>query len=385
MPPFCHATGWGLLGRQQNGHLENDNPMSNPVPTTTLERPALPITDPAPSAPRGIPTSSSWAVRYGDRVYSAVTFLASLSIFVIIIWLAVQLALSSHQSIHQFGWHFITRSVWDETSDIYGILPFIFGTLYSSLIALVLAVPVSIGAAIFLSELSPQWIRTPATFLIELLAAIPSVVYGLWGIFLLLPWLKMHVMAPLSSRIETMPDNTWIMMRLHHILEGLFGGLAIGPSMLAAGIILAIMIIPFITAVTRDLLRAIPRAQREGSYALGATQWETISRVVLPYAKAGIVGAVILGLGRALGETMAVTMLIGNQSPSTPSGVSWSLFDTGYTMASALANKFNEAGPGMNMSALVEIGLVLFGVTIIVNVLARLLVFYTAKDLQGNR
>ena len=155
--------------------------------------------------------------------------------------------------------------------------------------------------------------------------------------------------------------------------------------MLAAGMILAIMVTPFITAVTRDILRAIPRSQREGSYALGATQWETIGQVVIPYAKSGIIGAVILGLGRALGETMAVTMLIGNQSPNTPSGISFSLFDSGYTMSSVLANKFNEAIPGINISALVEIALVLFGVTVFVNIVARLLVFYTAKDLQGGK
>ena len=351
--------------------------MSNPLPGAMLKRP-LPVAPTEPhaagrgDAPGGLALGG---VRIGDRIYSALTLLASLSIFVIIIWLAVQLASASGLSIHRFGWHFVSRSDWDETTDIYGILPFVFGTLYSSLIALILAVPVSIGAAVFLAELAPSWIRTPVTFLIELLAAIPSVVYGLWGIFLLLPWMKAHIMQPVTkSHLPHVP-----------IVGGLFGGLAIGPSMLAAGMILAIMVTPFITAVTRDLLRAIPRSQREGSYALGATQWETISRVVIPYAKAGIVGAVILGLGRALGETMAVTMVIGNQAPSTPSGISWSLFDSGYTMSSALANKFNEAGPGLNTSALIEVGLVLFGVTIVVNILARLLVFYTAKDLQGGR
>ena len=346
--------------------------MSNTVPETVIGRPARPAAiGTKPSGGTAPPTSGS--ARYGDRIYSALTFLASLSIFVIIIWLAISLAQASGLSIHRFGWRFVTGHVWDETTDTYQILPFIFGTLYSSLIALVLAVPVSIGAAVFLSELAPSWIRTPLTFLIELLAAIPSVVYGLWGIFVLLPWMKTHIMQP-GAHLQNLP-----------VVGGLFGGLAIGPSMLAAGVILAIMVTPFITAVTRDLLRAIPKAQREGSYGLGATRWETISRVVIPYAKAGIVGAVVLGLGRALGETMAVTMVIGNQSPSTESGISWSLFDSGYTMASALANKFNEAGPGLNTSALIEVGLVLFGVTIVVNILARLLVFYTAKDLQGRR
>jgi len=322
---------------------------------------------------RSRPVSS--AARVGDKVYGAITFLASLSIFAIILWLIWQLTGASLLSIHRSGWSFITGSNWDEVANIYQAKPFIFGTLYSSAIALVLAVPVSVGAAIFLSELAPRWIRTPATFLIELLAAIPSVVYGLWGIFILIPFLKTYVFKPVvESRLPHLP-----------VIGMLFEGQSAGYSMLAAGVILAIMITPFITAVTRDILRAIPKAQREGSYALGATQWESIGRVVIPYAKSGIIGAVILGLGRALGETMAVTMLIGNQSPNTASGISFSLFDSGYTMASVLANKFQEAIPGLNISALVEVGLVLFVVTVVVNILARLLVFYTAKDVQGGK
>lgn len=324
--------------------------------------------------PAAIPTSGRGA-RLGDQVYSTLIFLAALSIFGIILALLIQLTGNSMESIRHFGLGFVTKSVWDENTNVFGILPYIFGTIYSSFIALVLAVPVSLGAAIFLSELAPRWLRTPVTFLIELLAAIPSVVYGLWGIFILLPWLKTHIMQPVAnSSLPKMP-----------VIGGLFAGDPIGPSMLAAGVILAIMIIPFITAVSRDILRAIPRSQREGSYAMGATWWETISRVVLPYASSGIIGAVILGLGRALGETMAVTMLIGNQAPPTPNGISFSLFNPGYTMSSALANKFNEAGPGLNTSALVEIGLVLLLVTVAVNMLARLLVRLTARDLQGGK
>jgi phosphate transport system permease protein len=326
------------------------------------------------AGPRGFRPSGAGA-RIGDRVYVGVITLASLSIFGIILMLAWQLASSSLPSIQKFGAGYVSGHVWDEVQQTYSILPFIFGTLYSSLIALLLAVPVSIGAAIFLSELAPRWIRTPVTFLIELLAAIPSVVYGLWGIFVMLPWLKAHVMKPLAdSPVQKVP-----------VIGTLLSGAAIGPSMLAAGVVLAIMVVPFITAVTRDILRAIPRAQREGSYGLGATWWETISRVVLPYARSGIIGAVILGLGRALGETMAVTMVIGNNAPESESGISWRLFDPGYTMSSALANKFNEASPGISTAALVEIGLVLFVVTIIVNALARLLIFYTAKDVQGRK
>lgn len=338
-----------------------------------------------------IPPVSSVA-RIGDKIYAAVTFLASLSIFAIILWLVWQLTSASLPSIRHSGLSFITQSDWNEEKDSYHARSFIFGTLYSSFIALVLAVPVSIGAAIFLSELAPRWIRTPATFLIELLAAIPSVVYGLWGIFILIPFLKVYVFkkvlephVPLWHWHHWHVHTTYIPMSEVRFIGVLFTGQAAGYSMLAAGMILAIMVTPFITAVTRDILRAIPKSQREGSYALGATQWETIAQVVIPYAKSGIIGAVILGLGRAMGETMAVTMLIGNQSPNTPSGISFSLFESGYTMSSVLANKFNEAIPGLNISALVEIGLVLFVVTIIVNAFARLLVFYTAKDLQGGK
>ena len=342
-----------------------------PLPRSVSAKP----TDKTSAPPRRVRPVSS-AARVGDTVYGAVTFLASLSIFVIIVWLVLQLTGASLQSIRHSGWSFITGFRWDEVANVYQAKPFIFGTLYSSAIALLLAVPVSIGAAIFLSELAPRWIRTPATFLIELLAAIPSVVYGLWGIFILIPFLKEFIFKPVTaSALPRVP-----------VFGTLFQGLSPGNSMLAAGVILAIMVTPFITAVTRDILRAIPKAQREGSYALGATQWESIGRVVIPYAKSGIIGAVILGLGRALGETMAVAMLIGNQTPNTPTGISFSLFETGSTMSSTIANKFNEATTGsLDQSALVEVGLVLFVVTIAVNVLARLLVFYTAKDVQGGK
>ena len=350
--------------------------MADRAPSVPLSSAASPVPKSVPAAVKrsSIPPASSLA-RFGDQIYAAVTFLASLSIFAIIVWLVWQLTGASLLSIHHTGLSFITQSDWNEEKDSYHALSFIQGTLYSSFIALVLSVPVSIGAAVFLSELAPRWIRTPATFLIELLAAIPSVVYGLWGIFILIPFLKRFIFKPVID--HHLQDR--------HYIGWMFTGQGAGYSMLAAGVILAIMVTPFITAVTRDILRAIPRAQREGSYALGATQWETIAQVVIPYAKSGIIGAVILGLGRALGETMAVTMLIGNQSPNTPSGISFSLFDSGYTMSSVLANKFNEAIPGLNISALVEIGLVLFFVTIVVNIAARLLVFYTAKDVQGGK
>lgn len=343
----------------------------NPSPATEVT-PATPYLS-SPTDTGKAPLVGGKLTGLGDRVYLGIIFLASLSIFAIIVWIAGTLTSQSMPVFKAFGTKFVTGTVWDEVQGQFGILPYIFGTLYSSFIALVLAVPISIGSAIFLSEMAPRWIRTPATFLIELLAAIPSVVYGLWGIFVLLPFLRDKVMAPIiNGPIGQKP-----------VIGALFTGLGVGPSMLSAGCILAIMIIPFITAVSRDILRAIPRAQREASYGLGATKWETISKVVLPFARSGIIGAVILGLGRAFGETMAVTMLIGNQAPATDSGISFSLFETGYTMSSALANKFNEATPGINTAALVGIGTILFVVAIIVNIIARLLVFYTAKDVQG--
>lgn len=304
--------------------------------------------------------------RPGDAIYISLLTVAGLSLLAIILSIAGVLFVQSLPSIKALGFSFVKGAVWDDVAGVYGIWPFIFGTLYSSLIALILAVPISLGAAIFLSELAPKWIRTPMTFLIELLAAIPSVIYGLWGIFLLTPFLRDKVMLPLADK--KLP---------------LFNGAAYGPSMLAAGVILAIMIIPFITAVSRDILRAIPKAQREASYGLGSTRWEMISRVVLPYSRSGIIGAVMLGLGRAFGETMAVTMVIGNQSAQTDSGTSFSLFDPGYTMSSALANKFNEAQPGLNTAALIEIGLVLFVVAILVNTVARLLVRWTGKSVNA--
>jgi phosphate transport system permease protein len=303
--------------------------------------------------------------RRQDQWYIGILRLSAVVLFALIIGIATTLAWQSKQSITAFGLGFVTKSLWDDQANVYSIWPFLFGTLYSSLIALIIAVPISVGAAIFLAEIAPKWLRTPITFLIELLAAIPSVVYGLWGIFLLTPFLRDKIMQPLAEK--NIP---------------ILSGAGYGPSMLAAGVILAIMILPFITAVSRDILLAIPKAQREASYGLGSTKWETISRVVLPYSRSGIIGAVMLGLGRAFGETMAVTMVIGNQAAQTDSGTSFNLFDPGYTMSSALANKFNEAQPGLNTSALIEIGLVLFVVSVLINTLARLLVRYTNRSVN---
>jgi phosphate transport system permease protein len=299
-----------------------------------------------------------------DRIYLAVIFVASLAILVLIVGIAVELAFQSKQSLSHFGPGFLTGTRWDPVHFVFGALPFIEGTLYSSFLALLIAVPISVGSAIFLTEISPWLLKRPLAFLIELLAAIPSVVYGLWGILVLTPFLVDHVETPISE---------------NHFLSRfpLLTGPANGNDMLCAALILAIMVTPFITSVSRDILTAIPRIAREGSYAVGATKWETIQGVVLPYARGGIIGAVILGLGRALGETMAVTMVIGNSR-----AFNLSLFSAGNTMSSLIANEFSEASTDLYRSSLVEVALCLFVVTMIVNGAARLLVRYTARDIQ---
>ena len=308
-----------------------------------------------------------------DALYRAVLGLSAGSIVMVIGAIAGALWWQSGPSRAALGWRFVTGSVWDEVAGTFGVLPFVFGTLFSSLIAVAVAVPVSLGAAVHLLNLRPRWLRTPFAFLIELLAAIPSVVYGLWGVFVLVPFLRDRLMTPLAvnPRIGSLP------------VVGVFlGGAGYGPSVLAAGILLAIMITPLITAVSRDVLKAVPRAQGEAALGLGATRWETLQKVLLPAARPGIVGAVMLGFGRAFGETMAVTMVIGNQVPSTPGGISWKLFDPGVTLASAIANKFTEATPGIPTAALIEIGLVLFVVGMLVNASARLLVHASTGRLK---
>lgn len=265
-------------------------------------------------------------------------------------------------TIREFGMGFLTGSNWNPAMDEYGALPFIYGTVVSSLIALLLSVPVSVGIAIYLTEQAPRSIARPVAFLIELLAAIPSVVYGLWGIFVLAPFIREYLGPLLQDYLGFLP---------------LFQGRLTGIGMLTGGIILAIMITPIITAVVRDVLEAVPVTQREAALALGATKWET-TQVVLINAASGIAGAVVLGLGRALGETMAVTMVIGN----TPQ-ISASLFEPAYTIASVLASNFADATGGIYLSALIEVGLILFLVTFVVNGLAKLLVTRVAGSNAG--
>jgi phosphate transport system permease protein len=290
--------------------------------------------------------------RLGDQVFSIFTLCMAATVLVLILVVGWQLWSGSRMSIHQFGFHFLVSSDWDPVNDNYGALPFIFGTLVSSVLALVIAVPLSVATAIYLTELAPLWLRQPIVSLIEMLAAIPSVILGLWGIFVMVPWLRVEVLPILQRYMGWCP---------------FFHGTIYGPCMLAGGMIIAIMIIPIITSVSREILVSVPHLQREAAYALGATRWEVTRIAVLSYAKRGIFGAIILGLGRALGETMAVTMVIGN----TPQ-ISASLFAPGYTLASVIANEFSEASD-LYLQSLFEIGLVLFCVTILVNLLAQLI------------
>jgi phosphate transport system permease protein len=281
-----------------------------------------------------------------------------LSVGVLIVLVGFTLWRGASMSVHHFGLGFLTGSKWDPVQEVFGALPFIYGTLVSSLIALVIAVPLSIATAVFLTELAPPRVRQPIVSVIEMLSAVPSVIFGLWGIFVLIPWLRMHLFPWLQKLFGFLP---------------LFQGPNYGVSMLAAGIVIAIMILPIITSISREILRSVPDLQREAAYGLGATRWEVTRIAVLSYAKRGLFGAVVLGLGRALGETMAVTMLIGNRPE-----ISASLLAPGYTLASVIANEFSEATTDLYLSALFEIALVLFGVTILTNILAQLLIASTA-------
>ena len=308
---------------------------------------------------RRAPLLPGRASRFADRGFQVLMLACGLTLLAIVGLTVYELIDKSQLSLHQFGWKFFTGTNWDPVSGDFGALPFIYGTVVSSLVALVIAVPLSVGTAVFTTEMCPKVLRGPISFLTELLAAIPSVVYGLWAIFVLAPLLRTHVDPWLAKYFG------W---------TGLFSGPPFGIGMLAAGTILAIMIVPIISSITREVLVAVPQAQREAALALGATRWEMIRMGVLRNARAGIVGAVILGLGRALGETMAVTMVIGN----TPQ-ISKSLFASAYTMASVIANEFTEATDPLYLSALVHIALVLFLVTIMVNALARVLVWTVTR------
>ena len=295
----------------------------------------------------------------GDRVYRGVLTAMALSLPLLLLTLVGELATSAWPAIRRFGAQFVWTSVWDPVAGVFGAAPMIFGTLASSLLALLLAVPLALGVAIFLTEFAPKWLRQPVSFLVELLAAIPSVVYGLWGIFVLIPFLRTYVVPPLRAGFGWTP-----------FLSGVF----YGNSLLAGSVILAIMIVPYIAAVSREVLLAVPTSQREAALGMGATRWEAVWTAVVPYGRAGLIGAMILGLGRALGETMAVTMLIGNRHD-----IGLSVLQPAYTMAAAIANEFSEATTDLYLSALFEVALILFVITVAVNALARLMIWRVAR------
>jgi phosphate transport system permease protein len=294
---------------------------------------------------------------FGDKLYRTILFSAASSILIIVAAVFFMMVQSSMPTIRRFGIGFLYASEWSPAQEQFGALPFIYGTVVSSLLALIIAVPISLGIAIFLVEQAPKKVARPIAFMVELLAAIPSVVYGLWGIFVLAPFIRNHLGPVLQDYLGFLP---------------LFQGRLTGIGMLTGGIILALMITPIITAVVRDVLEAVPTSQREAALALGATNWET-TMIVIGNAASGIAGAVILGLGRAVGETMAVTMVIGN-SPQITS----SLFEPAYTIASVLAANFADATEEIYLSALIEMALVLFLVTVVINALAKLLIMSVA-------
>jgi phosphate transport system permease protein len=296
-----------------------------------------------------------------DRLFRLGTGFFALLMVLLVAGIFYELFNHSRLSIAKFGFHFWRTTTWDPVAAQFGALPFIWGTLYSSFLALLISTPIALGIAIFLSELAPRALRTPLAFLTELLAAIPSIVYGLWGIFVLVPMVRqLEVHTP--GWLKKIP---------------LFSGPPLGVGMLSAGLILAVMVIPFTSSVAREVLRAVPSTQREAAYALGATRWEAI-QAALRFGRTGIMGAVILGLGRAIGETMAVTMVIGNNPK-----ISVSLYAAQHTMAAAIANEFTEADTDLYLSALIEIGLVLFVITLIVNALSRLLIWSVSREIRA--
>ena len=312
---------------------------------------------------RRVPTRPAFLSRLADDAFRYATLLCAVSILAIVGLIFYELIKNSELSIGQFGWKFFIGTNWDPVAGDFGALPFVYGTLVSSAVSLIIAVPLAIGVAIYITEMCPRQLRGILSFFTELLAAIPSVIYGLWAIFVLVPIMREHV-QPFLARFFP-----W---------TGLFTGPPYGIGMLTAGIVLAIMVIPSISSITREVMTAVPQHQREAVLALGATRWEMIRTGVLRNARTGIIGGIMLGLGRALGETMAVTMVIGNRPE-----IAKSLFAPGYTLASVIANEFTEATDDLYLSALIEIGLALFLLTVIVNAVARLLVWTTTRGVPA--
>jgi phosphate transport system permease protein len=341
---------------------ERESRSPSPVPSPLTSPTSVTASDAvvAASSPIRDFLSKRGSGRLADDSFAAVMLVCACSIFAIVIFIFGILVIHSKLSLVQFGWKFFTRQAWDPVSGDFGALPFIYGTLATSLLALCMAVPLALGVAVFITELCPRPLRAPISFLTELLAAIPSVVYGLWAVFVLVPLMR-DVIGPFLYK-----TLGW---------TGFFEGSNFGVGLLTASMILAIMILPIISSLTRDIMNAVPNSQREAVLALGATRWEMIRIGVLRNSRIGIVGAIMLGLGRALGETMAVTMVIGNHPD-----ISKSLFAPGYTLASVIANEFSEATGDLYLSALIEIGLALFLVTIVVNAIARLMVWAVTRN-----
>lgn len=302
-------------------------------------------------------------LREGDEIVRLITFLFAASVVLVTILLVYELWIGSALPRHKFGFHFFVTSVWDPIFDRFGALPFIYGTLVTAGVALFLAVPLGIGAAIFLAELAPATVSDTLEFFIDLLAAVPSVIYGLLGVFIVIPMMREYIQPALKKSLGFLP---------------LFQGPAYGVGFLTAGIVLAIMVIPYIISVSREVLLSVPRDQREAALGLGSTRWESTWKVVVPFARTGIMGSIFLALARALGETMAVTMVVGN----TPT-ISASLFAPGYSIAAVIANEFTEATGDLYLQSLIELGLVLFLLTFILNGLARLLIVATSQRGSG--
>jgi phosphate transport system permease protein len=329
--------------------MKNDVPMTSSLP-------------PAQAAGRPTPPGK----RHGglmDVLFKNLTRLFAFLVFSLLAAILASLVYGSHDTLVKYGFHFLWTNEWDPVNAEFGAMVPVIGTLLTSFIALLIAVPVSFGIAMFLTELSPTWLRRPLGTAIEMLAAIPSIIYGMWGLFVFMPVFQVYVQPLLIDTLGNIP-----------LIGGLFAGPPFGVGIFTAGLILSIMVVPFITAVMRDVFETVPPMLKESAYGLGSSTWEVMWRVVLPYTKTGVVGGIMLGLGRALGETMAVTFVIGNafQSPT-------SIFSPGNSIASALANEFNEAG-GMQRSALIELGLILFLITTIVLALAKLLLIRLAKS-----
>lgn len=302
---------------------------------------------------------------FGDIVFRRLMMCFALTVIAIVLGIFYQLASSSWLSIRKFGFGFIFSSTWDPVFEVFGAWPFIYGTLVSSFVALLLAVPIGVGTAIYLAEYAPWWVRRVVSSLVDLLAAVPSVVYGLWAIFELVPLMRVHVQPFLGKHLGFLP---------------FFQGPNYGVGMLSASVVLAIMIVPFVISISREVVLAVPQAYKEAAYAMGATRWEAIRSIILSYGKTGIIGGAILALGRAIGETMAVTMIIGNNVTVSPS-----LFSPAYTLASVIANEFTEATGDLYLSALIEIGLVLFFVSVLVNILARMLIWSVSQKQSATR